>query len=204
VRDRPDLPQQTGHAEHARQQERLFIAVPLPDETMAVVQAAQDLLPGLRGLRRMSREQLHVTLAFIGAADRDKRKAAEAVVKAVPKELGGSVGSAGFLFLPSQRRPRVVAIAFDDKAGVFGSLFERVMGDLEAAGVMQREKRPFHAHLTIARLREPVEVQPKSECPEFAFRVESVCLYRSDLSREGARYAVLAKSELEIGLSPEA
>jgi RNA 2',3'-cyclic 3'-phosphodiesterase len=184
--------------------ERLFVAVPLPESLVAVIQTAQGLLPRTPGLRLMSKEQVHLTLAFIGEVGRDKREAAEAVVRGVSPDSGGAVRSAGFLLLPSARRPRVVALALDDRRGVLTRLFEQVMGNLEAAHVMRREERPFRAHLTIARLREPTGIQPKSECPEFEYRVESVCLFRSELSREGATYEVLARTELDADVDPQA
>ena len=76
----------------------------------------------------------------------------------------------------------------------FARLFETVMGGLEAAGVMTREKRPFRPHLTIARLRMPSPVQPRYESGRASYAIESVCLYRSELSREGARYSVVARA----------
>jgi 2'-5' RNA ligase len=93
--------------------------------------------------------------------------------------------------LTSAKKTRVVALDLDDRARVFGGLFERVMGGLETAGVMTREKRPFRPHLTIARLRMPGPVQPRSESGRAPYAIESVCLYKSELSREGARYSVL-------------
>jgi 2'-5' RNA ligase len=80
---------------------------------------------------------------------------------------------------------------------VFARLFEHVMTGLEHNGVMQRAKRPFRPHLTVARLRVPTALQPKSECCEAPYRIESVCLYRSELKREGAVYTVLERTRME-------
>ena len=182
--------------------ERLFIAIPMPESVLPLVLEAQQLLPTLPGLRLMKREQLHLTLAFIGEVGLEKRRAAEAVVRSVPTDGGGVLQSAGFLFLSSPRRARVVAVSLDDRQLIIGRLFEHVMAGLETEQVMRREKRPFRAHLTIARLRAPAELQPKSECRRFGFPVQSVCLYRSELRREGAQYTVLARTELDGGLGP--
>jgi 2'-5' RNA ligase len=67
---------------------------------------------------------------------------------------------------------------------------------LEGAGVMCREKRPFRAHVTVARLRVPGAVQPMAESGQARFAVESVCLYRSEVKREGAVYTVVACTAL--------
>jgi 2'-5' RNA ligase len=195
--------EEQGPGERGRRLERLFVAVPMPADALPLVLEAQQSLPATPGLRLMTREQLHLTLAFIGEVGPEKRRAAEAVVRSVPTDGGGVLQSAGFLFLPSPRKARVVAVSLDDRQSIMGRLFEHVMAGLEEAEVMKREKRPFRAHLTIARLRDPAELQPKSECPRFGFPVESVCLFRSELRREGAQYTVLVRTRLDGGLSPE-
>jgi 2'-5' RNA ligase len=108
--------------------------------------------------------------------------------------MGGEGCITRFLLLPSAGKARVVSLEIDDGTGVFSRLFERVMGGLEAAGVMKREKRPFRPHLTVARLKDPVAVQPRSESGEARFAVQSVCLYRSELKREGAVYTVITRA----------
>ena len=178
--------------------QRLFVAVPLPVGLLGFVGSAQELLPRVPGLRLMREDQLHVTLAFIGEVGLQKAAAARAAVEAVPAELGGEAVIERFLMLPSAGRARVVALELSDADSVFGVLFETVMGGLERAGVMQREKRPFRAHLTVARLRDPGKVQPRSESGRARFAVESVCLYESELKREGAVYTVRARTVLTL------
>jgi len=154
------------------------------------------MLPPVPGLRRATEQQLHVTLAFIGEVGLRQQSAARAVVEAIPPGLGGVAALSDYLFLPSPRRTRVVALAIVDPQQIFTTLFEAVMTGLEAEGVMKREKRPFRAHLTIARLRPPSEIRPKMECGRAVYPVSSVCLYRSELRREGARYTVQACRQL--------
>ena len=182
---RPAGVEDGGSGDRGQRSERLFIAVPLPEDVLPLVLEAQQLLPAHPGLRLMKREQLHLTLAFLGEVGLEKRRAAEAVVRSAPTDGGGTVQSAGFLFLPSPRRARVVAVSLDDRQRIMGRLFEHVMAGLEAAEVMHREKRPFRAHLTIARLRDPAELQPKSECRRFGFPVQSVCLYQERVEERG-------------------
>jgi 2'-5' RNA ligase len=174
--------------------QRLFIGVPLPVELLGFLEAAQAIVAPTPGLRLLRPDQLHVTLAFIGEVDRAKAAAAQAVVDSLPTDMGGEGRITRFLMLPSVRKARVVSLEIDDGAGVFARLFEHVMGGLEAAGVMKREKRPFRPHLTVARLKDPAAVQPRSESGEAGFAVESVCLYRSELKREGAVYTVVTRA----------
>jgi 2'-5' RNA ligase len=181
--------------------ERLFIGVPLPEATLELVRAAQEALPAVRCLKRGRPEQVHVTLAFMGDVGFRAREAARRVVASIPRDAGGLTALGGYVLLPSARRPRVVALGVDDPAGVLAGLFELVMGGLEREQVMRREKRPFLAHATIARLRDPVQIGLKSECGRAPFPVESVRLYRSELRSEGALYTVVEERILQSAVS---
>jgi 2'-5' RNA ligase len=183
----------------ADEKHRLFVAVPLPAGLREVVQRAQAALPAVAGLRLLGPEQWHVTLAFIGEVGRDRAEVARGVVDGLPPGLGGEATVEGFLMLPSASRARVVTLKMGDEQGVFRALFEAVIGGLEAGGVMQREKRPFRPHLTIARLRVPGTVSPRYESERARFAVQSVCLYESTLRREGATYTVVCRSMLSGG-----
>ncbi len=178
---------------------RLFVAVPLPVGLHPLVLRAQEALPRSGGLRVTKPEQWHVTLAFIGEVDGAKAGVARRVVEALPADAGGEAAIERFLLLPSASRARVVALELSDQQGVFGALYEAVVGGLEAGGVMQREKRPFRPHLTIARLREPGQVRPRYESERAVFAVQSVCLYESQLRREGAVYTVVCRKVFESG-----
>jgi RNA 2',3'-cyclic 3'-phosphodiesterase len=175
------------------------VAVPLPERLHGLVRRAQEALPVGHGLRLLGPEQWHVTLAFIGEVGPDKAAAARRVLEELPADMGGEGAIEGFLMLPSASRARVVTLEVGDEQGVFKRLFEAVMGGLEGAGVMQREKRPFRPHVTIARLRDPRPVRPRYESEQARFAVQSVCLYRSELRPEGAVYTVGCRRELESG-----
>lgn len=181
-----------GNGDDARQ--RLFVAVPLPAGLFEFVREAQGLLPRTPGLRLMREDQFHVTLAFIGEVGAAKAEAAREVVRSVPPDMGGEGIITGFLLLPSARKARVVALEVADADAVFAKLFGHVMAGLEAEAIMKRENRPFRPHLTIGRLRNPGPLQPRAESGQARFAVESVCLYESELRREGAVYTVIERT----------
>jgi len=178
---------------------RLFVGVPLPEGLQEHVRHAQGALPPIPGLRLLKAEQWHVTLAFIGPVAASEEEIARAVVATLPQDLGGEAVIGRFLMLPSANRARVVTLELDDRDGVFDSLYEAVMRGLEAGEVMEREKRPFRPHLTIARLRNSGAVRPRYESGPAGFAVQSVCLYRSELRREGAMYTVISRRDLNPG-----
>jgi 2'-5' RNA ligase len=178
---------------------RLFVAVPPPAGLREVVVGAQEALGPAPALRLLGPEQWHVTLAFIGEVGAAQEQVARRVVEGLPADMGGEATVGRFLMLPSPNRARVVTLELADECGVFRALFEAVMGGLEAGGVMEREKRPFRPHLTIARLMRPGVVRPRYESGRSAFAVQSVCLYRSELRREGAVYTLVSRRALSPG-----
>ena len=144
-----------------------------------------------------------MTLAFIGEVGAEKAAVAQRVIESVAPDMGGEATIERFLMLPSPTRARVVTLELSDEEGVFQALFETVMAGLEAGGVMTREKRPFRPHLTIARLRSPGTVRPRSESERARFAVQSVCLYESELRREGAVYTVVCRRMFDRGDAEE-
>lgn len=177
--------------------QRLFVGVPVPEGAKEHIRRAQAVLPTTGGLRLLPEEQWHVTLAFLGEVDRAIGAEAKSIVEALPASMGGESELEGFLMLPSARRARVVALAVRDDGGIWADLYESVISSFEIAGIMRREKRPFRPHLTVARMKVPGVVVPKAEPGRTRFAVESVCLYASELGREGARYIVVARSVLD-------
>lgn len=175
--------------------QRLFVGVPLPDAVESVVIAAQESLqaPGLRLLRR---EQLHVTIAFLGEVGAAEASEAARVLSEQSGTMGGVAFLGGIALLPTSRKARVVALEVDDEQGVLGRLFAEITEGLARAGVMEPEGRPFRPHLTIARLRRPGRVHHKSDLQRERFAIRSVGLYRSRLSREGATYEILTEAIL--------
>jgi 2'-5' RNA ligase len=172
---------------------RLFLALRLPEPVLDAVTAWQR--EQLRSVRTVPREHLHITLAFLG-----HRPAAE---------LGGIVGalreaaaaaSAELRLRPLRyRETRSVGMLVladeDDRARQLADdLHER----LERLGVYRREARPWLAHLTVARFRQPPRLQ--LEAPDMGTFVPSdAAAFLSRLQPGGARYEVLEAVALGIG-----
>ena len=133
--------------------------------------------------RPLPRASMHVTLVFLG-----ELAAAEPVAAALGSELPGvgEVSLGGAVLLPP-RRPRVLAVRLEDPAGRLAALQAEVTRRLSAFHTP--EKRRYLPHVTVGRARGepggPVAVEPASFVPR------SVTLYRSRLSRTGARYEPL-------------
>ena len=101
---------------------------------------------------------------------------------------------------PSMRRPNVVWVGLRTDAAL-ADFVEQWDEKLAPLG-FPREKRRFTPHLTVARIKGP----PPPELATFVAHnahtdygshiVESMELYQSELTAEGARYTVMATAQL--------
>jgi 2'-5' RNA ligase len=177
---------------------RLFIAIDLPEQ---VREAVAGIARDLPGARRVPREQIHLTLRFIGEVD-------EGMFLAIKSVLGTVRGSPFSLTLkgvghfPKGKYPRVLWVGMEESV-LLRELQKKVELALIDAGVAADE-RGFSPHITIARLKETpparVALLEEKHQPFVAgpFQVGEFYLYSSTLTREGA----IHKREATCRLSP--
>jgi 2'-5' RNA ligase len=111
-----------------------------------------------------------VTLCFLGAiAAGEVAGIATAVRSALDGRPAPSLTLGEPLWLPP-RRPRVLAVALDDLTGALGALQSAVSAALVRGGWYEEERRPFLAHVTVARVRRdgPRRPPPLDEGPALA------------------------------------
>jgi RNA 2',3'-cyclic 3'-phosphodiesterase len=177
---------------------RLFVALELPAAVReALVEWRSAVLSGRPGLRPAAFEALHATLCFLGwrAASEIPEIAAACEIVADEPVAGLTVREA--VWLPA-RRPRVLAAELEDPAGTLASLQAKLSEALRTGGWYVPEKRPFLAHVTIARVAKGARVRREGAPtpPQVSFRGSTVTLFRSRLGRGGARYEPLRSVEL--------
>jgi 2'-5' RNA ligase len=186
---------------------RLFVALELPEPARAALAAwGREVAAGVeaeRSLRLLPADSLHATLCFLGWRDEGQAEAIAALMlRAVPPGAAEpSLALGGPAWLPP-RRPRVLAVDLADSAEALAGLQARVSDALAAGAGFEPEARPFHPHVTVARVPRAVRAtvtRARNELPPPApleFAGAAVTLYRSRLSRAGARYEPLARAEL--------
>ena len=174
---------------------RLFVAVDVPEDVRALVARAVDPVRERHPRARwVPPANQHVTLKFLGST---WPRLVEPVTRTV-KEVAAAhapfetrVAELGAF--PSPRRARVLWVGLDDPgrrlAAIAASLDERLSRDFPP------EKRPFAAHLTVARFDPAVAIEDDVaglavESPSFL--VDRVVLYRSHLRRPAPVYEPLA------------
>ncbi|KVU71525.1 2'-5' RNA ligase [Burkholderia ubonensis] len=175
---------------------RAFVAL-MPD---AASRDALHALPVARGARRTQPEQLHVTLAFLGAIERDRcdalaaRLPALAVAHALPLQQ-----VARLAWWPSLPKARLIVAELGVEPALV-ALNDALVAALRDVG-MPTDRRPFRPHVTLARLPHYAVGQPAHggelrQPVELHF--EALTLFESVLSHTGASHRPLVSAPLAL------
>ena len=130
-------------------QHRLFTAIELPD---SVKDQLAPLLSGLPGAKWVKRPQLHLTLRFIGEVETPKFKAIGDTLREVQAQAF-EMRLQGVGRFPPKGASRVLWVGVDETPPLL-ALFQQIEGALAKLGYSP-EDRPFSAHITLARFKEP-------------------------------------------------
>jgi RNA 2',3'-cyclic 3'-phosphodiesterase len=173
--------------------DRLFLAVALNDDVahgLAAFITDETLrLPG----RPTSPANWHVTVRFLGpttALQRDR------VLEFLDEHLAVEPFTMSFGGLGAFARPAKASVLYlGIELGVEGlaAMAEIAETAAQLAG-FESEDRPFHAHITLSRIRPPMDVRSLIErVPRFplAMNVDRLTLYRSHPGQDGPTYEVL-------------
>src|SRR5579875_255564 len=177
---------------------RLFIALELPAAVRRALVAWRTRALGDRfALRPLDADALHLTLCFLGWRPAAALEPIGALLSQLASEPAAELALGGARWLPP-RRPRVLAVEVVDPQGRLAAIQAALSQSLSAAGWYETERRPYLAHVTVARVGRWVRVPagPLPAPPPLAFRGARIVLYRSHLARGGARYEPLAAVEL--------
>ncbi len=177
---------------------RLFVALELPVIVRSELERWREAPVRGGGLRPVAAEALHVTLCFLGWRSWGEVEAiGDACVEASLSQPPPRLRLSGPLWLPPPR-PRLLAVALEDLSGGLLAVQSRLSQVLAAGGWYTPEKRPFLAHVTVARARRDARIRAADLSPPSSLEFHGgwVTLYRSRLSPGGARYEPLRRVEV--------
>ncbi len=184
---------------------RTFIAIDLDDGLKKSLAALVDeLRPLAKNVRWVNVSGMHLTLKFLGE---------------IPEENAAGIGAAleemasrqrpfrlvlkGTGIFPQGRiNPRVFWVGAEPVPGLV-LLQEEIEREMDKLG-FEREKRPYHPHLTLGRVKfagplDPLvkEFEQRQDRVFGEMNVRQFILFRSLLKPTGAEYSVL--KELDLG-----
>ena len=179
---------------------RAFLAVDIPDAARSALAALQrELASAGADVKWVAAEQLHLTLKFLGEISDEQRRAAEALLATVAREVVPFVVRLeGVGAFPSAGAPRVIWVGLAEGH----EPLMRVATAIEQGGAalsLPKEERALTPHLTIGRVRSPRgrralshRLQATRWPPPPPWHVTALRCYQSVLSPTGPAYTVLA------------
>jgi 2'-5' RNA ligase len=178
---------------------RAFLAIELPDSLRpGLAQVQGELKRSHAEVRWVPVDNIHLTMKFFGNVPDDEigslaLAARQVAAAAAPFELQVT----GVGAFPSAKAPRVVWVGLGGDLVPLTQLFYRLEKEFAALGYPP-EGRAFNPHLTLGRVKSPVnrerlakmlEKLPPLNWPPF--EVKELILFQSVLSPQGSKYTVL-------------
>jgi 2'-5' RNA ligase len=174
---------------------RLFVAIDLPEAVSTSLVALNTNLPGVRWLRR---EQIHLTVSFLGNVQHTVEETLREKLAAI-RFTAFFMPVVGIGAFPAKGKPKVIWAGVGHGHPQLFLVHKRVQEAALAAG-LEPDLRAWHPHITFARCRDvsAESVRPflkaKADFDAGLVRVESFALYSSIPGPLGSAYT----KELEV------
>ena len=183
---------------------RIFVAIEIPENIKNGLGLLIESLRESSGdahVRWVKPESIHLTLKFIGdLSPGSVSKVTENLEKSAVKRSRFEITVGGLGCFPNWNKPRVVWVGISEDSGELASLQKEIDLALEPLEIMP-ETRPYHAHLTVGRVKTPGDIGKRFSEKEIGaighVQVDEFCLIRSDLRSDGAVYTNLATFTLQ-------
>ena len=175
---------------------RVFLAIDLPEKIKRdITKYQQNLnLPGK--VKLVQANQLHITLFFWDNLNKEKQIKVEKAIEKITTNFKTFIlrieKLSGF---PGPKKARIVFLNLEGKK--IQTLHKIIKKELcQLTYQIPVESRKFIPHLTLARLRLPVNIQNYSQPKKEQFKVKQITLYQSKLSAKGAIHKPIKEFKL--------
>lgn len=181
---------------------RLFIAIEIPaDVKSQIASVISKLKTAHSDVRWEQIEKLHVTLKFLGDTKEELLPQIVLRLEKIAAEIARfSISYSGVGCFPNTREPRIIWIGAYEAAaetseptGTLQSLVESIETAMASVG-FEKEKRKFHAHATIGRVKSQNNIGNLLRTIESTTldctptEVSEIVLIKSELKPSGSEY----------------
>jgi 2'-5' RNA ligase len=179
----------------------LFVGCSLGDEAhTALARLAAEVRKGLEGQGWRASwtkpAMLHLTMKFVGDVEPDRAPAlVEAMRAACAESTPIAVAVEDLGTFPPRGRPKILFSGIGTGREECVALAAAIEERFAALGI-PRESRPFHPHVTLARVREAPRTVTLPPVTRIDGAFTEVVLWRSELLPAGARYSRVASIAL--------
>lgn len=182
---------------------RTFIAIELSEEIREVLAQIQSHLKYAGAdVKWVEKDNIHLTLKFLGEIDEKKCEKVKAALEKIAKEFKPfEISLKDIGAFPKIEFPRVIWIGLDKGAKESTELAAKIDETLSKIG-FDKETRPFAAHITIGRVRSSknkealkekvLSYQPSAVSHQ---QINSVILFQSTLTPRGSIYTKLHEAK---------
>ncbi len=184
---------------------RSFIAIELPQDIQDSLFKAQACLKDADAdINWVKRENLHITLKFLGDIDERQAEYVSGSLSTLARETSAyplSISSCAAF--PNTHLPRIIYATIDTGYAQTKILSEKIETILR--GRFPEEKREFIPHITLGRviskgnlrgLIRRIETFPVKKYLPLEFNAEKIIFLKSVLKKEGAFYETLKEENL--------
>lgn len=177
---------------------RCFVAIEIPQPIQALLKNVQTRLQSeVRKASWTKFGNFHLTLKFLGDVHSETIDDVSKVIQDVADvQAPSSIAFGGIGAFPNLYRPRVLWVGVKQGASIVSRLAKAVNLELKHLGFPSDNR--FHPHLTLARLRTPVNLEPLKKMlrqydtiDRAVVNVKEITLMRSELRPNGAAYTPL-------------
>ncbi len=185
---------------------RAFLAVEPPEEILqAVIRLQEKLKQEISGRLSWTRPGgQHLTLKFFGdVSTGDVDSIGRVVQNRLPSGAALNLKIEKLGVFPDARKPRVLWCGTSGDVEKLAAMQKQLDADFTGIG-FPKEDRPFRAHLTLARIKDPraavgidKALQKYRDFSTGVFFVRELILFQSKLTPQGALYTRLATFPLE-------
>lgn len=212
----PKAPRQRPPADSVDSAQRLFLAVPLPEAVVTLVDTvSRSLQQEEWPVRWTAPGNAHITLHFLGEIEPERAQLLRMTLGPVVAEHDRfDLRTADLGVFPNMKRPRIIWLGLYGPAHRLHTLRDAIGGVLESFEFEPPEKE-FHPHITLGRVRDarksrvrdlPGAIRTRLEAAAangevthknpIPIPVDEVVLVRSHLGKDGPRYEVLERYPL--------
>jgi len=183
---------------------RTFVAIELPEAVRASLGRLRDMLRHSKAQASwVKTDNMHLTLRFLGEIDEKNLETFSArLYDSCARYAALTMFVRGTGVFPNARRPAVVWAGLEALSGDLAGIQTAVESAARAIG-LPPETKPFHPHITLARIRDHRQIGDLMERLETAktfatddFPVRTVALFSSELRPAGAIYRRLREFAL--------
>ncbi|MBI4733612.1 MAG: RNA 2',3'-cyclic phosphodiesterase, partial [Rubrobacteridae bacterium] len=180
------------------------LGIELSPQTRTLLECLmQELSADISNTKWISKDNLHLTLKFLGDTPNTKQPLIEETTREAIsgfRKFSATLDKPGSF--PNENKARVIWVGIRFGAAELISLAGKIDQYLIEHG-FQTENKPFKPHITLARIKTPIPVGAAlhkidtADISGHVINVSAVTIFESTLSKQGAKYEIVSRIPLK-------